>query len=179
MHQLEINLVFIVNCFFKVGISAQIIIYIRNLGIELLLPFWLQSGILLFISSSRFVWSSVKIQPLCYCNTVHYPVLKQLFSVPSLSQKLEAHLPKTREVREAPHSCLCPPGELQSTQSSSPCFSRCVLFYGFTHQHQTLTPCIWPFKQAPFTLNCTHSRMSRLNMPLSKVVFKIKLLVFF
>ncbi|GLD65172.1 collagen alpha-1(XIII) chain-like protein [Lates japonicus] len=27
-----------------------------------------------------------------------------------LEEKLAVHLPKTREVREAPHSCLCPPG---------------------------------------------------------------------
>ncbi|KAM6997805.1 collagen alpha-1(XXIII) chain-like [Tautogolabrus adspersus] len=27
-----------------------------------------------------------------------------------LEEKLAARLPKTREVREAPHSCMCPPG---------------------------------------------------------------------
>ncbi|CAB1414707.1 unnamed protein product [Pleuronectes platessa] len=27
-----------------------------------------------------------------------------------LEEKLAARLPKTRDVREAPHSCLCPPG---------------------------------------------------------------------
>ncbi|XP_059216003.1 collagen alpha-1(XXIII) chain-like [Centropristis striata] len=31
-----------------------------------------------------------------------------------LEEKLAARLPKTREVREAPHSCLCPPGKVPS-----------------------------------------------------------------
>ncbi|KAL6101465.1 col13a1 [Pungitius sinensis] len=29
-----------------------------------------------------------------------------------LDEKLAARIPKTRESREAPHSCLCPPGKL-------------------------------------------------------------------
>lgn len=33
-------------------------------------------------------------------------------SVPSVLQKLAERLPKAREVREAPHSCLCPPGKI-------------------------------------------------------------------
>lgn len=34
-------------------------------------------------------------------------------------QKLAARLPKTREAREAPHSCLCPPGKFLNHQSFS------------------------------------------------------------
>ena len=30
----------------------------------------------------------------------------------SFVQKLATRLPKTREVREAPHNCLCPPGKI-------------------------------------------------------------------
>lgn len=74
MHQLEINLVFIVNCFFNVGISAQIIIYIRNLKIELCLPFCLRSGILLFISSCVehfFSASSYKVIKICLQHTTY------------------------------------------------------------------------------------------------------------
>ncbi|KAM7408082.1 hypothetical protein PAMA_001979 [Pampus argenteus] len=40
-----------------------------------------------------------------------------------LEEKLAARLPKTREVREAPHSCLCPPGEFLNPQPISTHFS--------------------------------------------------------
>ncbi|KAF7667871.1 hypothetical protein LDENG_00040780 [Lucifuga dentata] len=40
-----------------------------------------------------------------------------------LEEKLAARLPKTRDVREAPHSCLCPPGKSLTLHPSlpSPC----------------------------------------------------------
>ncbi|TDH00978.1 hypothetical protein EPR50_G00175390 [Perca flavescens] len=37
-----------------------------------------------------------------------------------LDEKLAARLPKTREAREAPHSCLCPPGKFLPASIHSP-----------------------------------------------------------
>lgn len=181
MHQREINLDIIVNWFFKVGISAQIIIYIRNLGIEFRLPFWLRSGILIWVLFSASSYQVIKICLQHLQNIKALPLLKfsrsaasTLFIIQSSNiyflyhhfRRSLKHIYRRRGRWGKLHTAACVPPVSCSPPSHPPPVSHvCSLLWLHTSTPNT-NPGICSFKQAPFTLNCTQSRMSRLNMPL-------------